>query len=149
MGGFGSQELPAHPGGRMRANLVIAVLLGVVVAAAACDESTSPEPKPDVAFIGNIDVTDHAGYGDTVKVTFNYYTAGCDTGVVVQTRPISDGLRFTVTSWPTNRVCPMTLTSSIIAPPPVGYVVIPPHPSPMRFLFTQPGGTDSVRVVGP
>lgn len=131
----------------MRTNLVIVGLLGAVVAAAACGETTSPEPKPDVAFIGNIKVSDRAAYSDTVKVSFNYYTIGCDTGVVVQTRPTTDGLRFTVTAWPTNRVCPMTLASSLIAPPPVGFVVNPPHPSPLRLVFTQPGGTDSVRVV--
>ena len=132
----------------MRINLVIAGLLGVAVAVAACDDTTSPNPQPHVAFIGNIKVTDHAASGDTVKVSFNYFTASCDTGVVVQARPTLDGLRFTVTSWPTNRVCPLTLTSSI-APPPVGYVVNPWHQSPLRLVFTQPGGTDSVRVVGP
>ena len=133
----------------MRINLVIAGLIGIAVAVAACDDSTSPAPQPHVAFIGNINVTAHAAYSDTVKVSFNYYTASCDTGVVVQTRPTLDGLRFTVTSWPTNRPCPLTLTSSIIAPPPIGYVVNPPHQSPLKLLFTQPGGTDSVRVVGP
>ena len=133
----------------MRPNLVIAVLLGVTVAAAACDDTTAPEPKPRLAFSDNIEVTPHAAYGDTVKISFNYYTASCDTGVVVQARPIVEGLRFTVTSWPTNRACPLTLTSSIIGPPPVGYVVNPPHQSPLKLAFTQPGGIDSVRVVGP
>ena len=133
----------------MRTNLVIAGLLAVAVAVAACDDSTSPGPQPRVAFIGNINVTAHAAYSDTVKVSFNYYTASCDTGVVVQARPTIEGLRFTVTSWPTNRPCLLTLTSSILGPPPVGYVVNPPHQSPLRLLFTQPEGIDSVRVVGP
>jgi len=133
----------------MRTNLVIAVLLGVTVTAAACSDTTAPAPAPHTAFIANIDATSHAGPGDTVKVSFTYYTASCDTGAVVQVRRISDGLRFTVTSWPTNRPCPLDASLSIIAPPPVGYIVNPPHVSPLRLVFTQPGGTDSVRVVGP
>jgi hypothetical protein len=133
----------------MRINLVIAGLLSAVVAVAACDDTTSPTPRPHIAAIANIKVTDHASYGDTVKVSFNYYTVSCDTGVLVQARPIVEGLRFTVTSWPTNRPCPLTLTSSIIGPPPVGYVVNPPHQSPLKLVFTQPDGVDSVRVVGP
>ena len=131
----------------MRTNLVIAVLLGAAVAVAACDETTAPEPKPHLAFIANIQVTEHATYADTVKVSFTYFTASCDTGVVVQARPDYEGVRFTVTSWPTNRACPLTASLSIIAPPPVGYVVNPPHQSPLKLIFTQPGGTDSVRVV--
>ena len=133
----------------MRTILVIAGLLGIIVAVAACDDSTAPAPKPNIAGIGNIKVTSPAAYSDTVKISFNYYTASCDTGVVVQAHPTTDGIRFTVTSWPSNRPCPLTLTSSIIGPPPVGYVVNPPHLSPLRIVFTQPGGTDSVRVVGP
>ncbi len=135
----------------MRANLVIAVLLGATVAAAACDDTTAPAPKPHIATITNIQVSGPGGSADTVKVAFNYYTASCDTGVVVQARSSVDGLRFTVTSWPSNLACPLMLTSmtSMIAMPPVGYVIYPPHPSPLKLLFTQPGGVDSVRVVGP
>ena len=133
----------------MRINLVIAGLLGAAVAVAACNDATSPAPRPHAAYIGNIKVTDHATYGDTVKVSFNYYTVSCDTGVVVESRPTIEGLRFTVTSWPTNRPCPLTLTSTILGPPPVGYVVNPPHQSPLKLVFTQPDGVDSVRVVGP
>ena len=129
----------------MRTNLVIAVLLGVVVAAAACDDTTAPAPAPRVATIYNMNVVGSGGFADTVKVSFKYIPASCDTGVVVQARPISDGIRFTVTSWPTNRPC----TLDIIAPPTVGYVVNPPHASPLRLVFTQPGPTDSVRVIGP
>ena len=133
----------------MRTNLVVAVLLGVVVTAAACNDTTAPSAAPHTAVITDIDVTSHAGPGDTVKVFFRYYTASCDTGAVVETRRISDGLRFTVTSWATNRPCPLDASLSIIAPPPVGYIVSPPHVSPLRLVFTQPDGKDSVRVVGP
>lgn len=101
----------------MRIDLVIAGLLGTVVTVAACSDATSPAPRPHAAYIANIRVTDHATYGDTVKASFNYYTVSCDTGVVVQARPTLEGLRFTVTSWPTNRVCPLTLTSSIAGQP--------------------------------
>lgn len=133
----------------MRSNLVIAVLLGVAVATSACDYTTAPKAAPRLATIANIKVSDHAGTGDTVKVSFNYSTPSCDSGVVVTVRPLGGGMRFTVTSWPTNRPCPLDVALSIMAPPPVGFVVNPPHISPLRLVFTQPGGTDSVRVVGP
>ena len=131
----------------MRINLVIAVLLGVAVATAACNDTTAPKPAPRVAYIYGIKVTDHATSSDTVKISFSYAPASCDTGVVVSVRPVSDGMRFTVTSWPSNRPCPFAAAISI-APPPIGYIVNPPHPSPLRLVFAQPGGTDSVRVVG-
>ena len=133
----------------MRMNLVVAVVLGVVVGAAACRDTTAPRPEPRLATIYSISTTAHAGSGDTEKVSFSYFTAGCDTGAVVTARPESDGMRFTVTSWPTDRVCAMTMSQTIIIQPPVGYILSPPHVSPLRFVFTQPGGTDSVRVVGP
>ena len=133
----------------MRANLVIAVLLGATVAAAACDDTTAPAPAPRLATIYNINVPDHAGYADTVKVLFNYATASCDSGVVVKTQATNDGMRFTVTSWATNRPCPLEVAADFIGPPAVGYIVTPPHLSPLRLVFTQPGGVDSVRVVGP
>ena len=133
----------------MRANLVIAVLLGVAVTAAACNDTTAPTPTPRLATIANISVAGHGGYTDTVKVSFNYYTASCDTGVVVKVGQVNEGLRFTVTSWPTNRPCPLTETFAMVVPPAVGYLVNPPHPSPLRLIFTQPEGTDSVRVVAP
>lgn len=133
----------------MRINLVIAVLLGAAVTVAACNDTTAPKPAPHLASIYGIKVTDRAAFSDTVKISFSYAPASCDTGVVVSVRPISDGMRFTVTSWPSNRDCPLTASLSIIAPPPVGYIVNPPHISPLRLVFTQPGGTDSVRVVGP
>ena len=133
----------------MRINLVIAVLLGVAVATAACNDTTAPRQAPRVATIYNISTTPHAGSGDTVKVSFSYIAAGCDTGVVVSAQPTGDGTRFTVTSWPTNRPCTLDLRTDAIASPPFGFIQAPPHISPLRFVFTQPGGTDSVRVVGP
>jgi hypothetical protein len=133
----------------MRTSLVSVVLIGTIVAAAACSDTTAPKPAPRLATITNIVTTSHAGTGDTVKISFTYFPASCDTGVVVEARPNADGLRFTVTSWPTDRACTLAPSLSIIAPPPVGYIVSPPHISPLRLVFTQPGGTDSVRVVGP
>ena len=133
----------------MRANLVIAVLLGVAAGAATCTDTTGPAPAPRLATIYGIVAPAHAGSGDTVKVSFSYYPASCDTGVVVTARPTGDGMRFSVTSWPTNRPCPLDIDLSIIGPPPMGFVVNPPHASPLRLVFAQPGGTDSVRVVAP
>ena len=133
----------------MRVNLVIAVLLGVAVGTAACNDTTAPAAAPRLATIYGIDAPAHAGFGDTVRVSFSYYSAGCDTGTVVKAQPTGDGMRFTVTSFPTNRPCPLDIALSVIGPPPMGFVVNPPHASPLRLIFTQPGGTDSVRLIAP
>lgn len=132
----------------MRINLVIAGLLGVAVAVAACNEATAPD-RPHVGTIFAIEAPANAAASDTVRVRFSYYTEFCDTGAVLSVRPSFDQIRFTVTSWPTNRPCPAVTSVIAVIPLTAGYIVNPPHASPLRLLFTQPGGTDSVRVVGP
>ena len=142
----------------MQRRFVIAGLLGVI-SFAACSDTTAPAATPHIGTIFQIRVPDHAASGDTVKIGFRYYTAGCDTGTVVEARSTSDGLRFTIRSYPTGRPCVLTPgiegvsqgstgVSDIIAPS-VGYVVAPPHIAPIRLIFTEPDGRDSVRVVGP
>jgi hypothetical protein len=131
----------------MRANLVIAVLLGVAVAGSACSDATGPKSVQHVATILDIKVPDRAAVGDTVKVVFSYAASFCDTGTVLQVRNTSEGARFTVTSWSTNQTCPAYMLSIIVLPS-AGYIVNPPHPAPLRLIFSEPGGKDSVRLVG-
>jgi len=133
----------------MGRRFVIAGIAGIITLA-ACNDSTAPATSR-IATIYQIRVPEHAAFSDTVRVSFSYWTAGCDTGVVVEQKPTIDGMRFTVRSVPTNRVCPMTLTESFvpIIVPPVGVVISPPHIAPLRLVFTEPEGGDSVRVVSP
>lgn len=132
----------------MRRLLVCAGLLGVVVAA-GCSDSTGPKSVKRVATILNIKMPATAAATDTVKVVFDYYAASyCDTGVVMQVRNFADSVRFTVTSWSTNVQCP-AYAADIIRLPSAGYMVNPPHESPLRLVFSEPGGKDSVRVVAP
>jgi hypothetical protein len=132
----------------MGRRFVIAGIAGIITLA-ACNDSTAPATSR-IATIYQIKVPEHAAFSDTVRVTFSYMTAGCDTGVVVESKPTIDGMRFTVRSFSTNQVCPMTLTESFapIIVPPVGMVIAPPHATPLRLVFTEPSGGDSVRVVG-
>lgn len=132
----------------MRRLLVCAGLLGVVVAA-GCSDTTGPKSVQRVATIVNIKVPATAAATDTVKVVFDYSPASyCDTGVVMQARTLADGLHFTVTSWSTNVQCP-AYAADIIRLPSAGYIVSPPHDTPLRLVFSEPDGKDSVRVVAP
>ncbi|MFL5562406.1 MAG: hypothetical protein ACJ79K_13110 [Gemmatimonadaceae bacterium] len=141
----------------MQRRFVIAGMLGVITVA-ACRDTTAPVVQ-HIGTIFQIRVPDHAAFGDTVKIGFRYYTAGCDTGTVVETHSTTDGLRFTVRSFATNRPCFLLAnaaggvqgnpTTDPIVAPSVGYIVAPPHLTPMRLVFSEPDGGDSVRVVGP
>lgn len=128
------------------------VIAGMValITLAACGDSTAPATSR-IATIYQIRVPEHAAFGDTVRVSFSYSLAGCDTGVVVEQKPTVDGMRFTVRSFSTNRVCPMTLMESFapIIVPPVGVVISPPHFAPMKLVFTEPEGGDSIRIISP
>jgi hypothetical protein len=141
----------------MKRRFVIAGMLGVI-ALVACNDTTAPL-TPHIATIFQISVPERAAVGDTVRIGFRYYSSGCDTGTVVEAHSTTDGLRFTVRSFSSNRICPLTLglagvnqsnsaTADIIAPS-VGYVIAPPHLAPLRLVFTEPAGGDSVRVIGP
>ena len=130
----------------MRTNLVIAVLLGVAVAAAACNDTTAPK-RPHLATIFAIQAPANAAITDTVRVRFSYYTEFCDSGAVLSVHPANDEIRFTVTSWPTNQTCPAVMSTIASIRPSVEYVVNPPHAAPLRLVFSEPTGGDSVRVV--
>ena len=131
----------------MRTRLVITGMLAAAVAAAACSDSTGPKSVQHVALIGNISVPARAAVTDTVKILFSYSTNWCDTGAVLQSRTTSEGMRFTVTSWSTDRNCPAIAAALVPVPPTAGYIVTPPHIAPMRLVFSEPDGKDSVRVV--
>ena len=130
----------------MRTNLVIAVLLGVAVVAAACENTTAPN-RPHVGTIFGIQAPANAAVSDTVRVRFSYYTQFCDTGAVLSVRLSGDEMRFTITSWPTNQPCPVVTSVFGGVPPSAGYIVNPPHAAPLRLVFSEPTGGDSVRVV--
>jgi|SRR3954469_13135631 hypothetical protein len=130
--------------------LVIVTSLLAITAVAACRDSNAPDVA-HIDAISAISVPAHASTGDTVKITFDYAPFGCDTGDVVEARTTTDGLRFTARNFSTNEPCPAVLhvQGYVYRPPHVEYIVAPPHLSPMKFVFTQPDGADSVRVVGP
>jgi hypothetical protein len=141
----------------MKRRFVIAGMLGIITVA-ACRDSNAPATQ-HIGTIFQIRVPDHATTADTVKIGFLYSRTGCDTGTVVEAQSLSDGVRFTVRSYATNRVCPLSgglysagQGNSVVPypiPSSVGYVIAPPHVSPLRLVFTEPDGADSVRIVGP
>ena len=135
----------------MRSRLVVAGIVAAAMAAAACSKSTGPKTRSvqHLGWIGHISVPARAAVTDTVKIVFSYSTQYCDTGTVLQSRTTSDGMRFTVTSWSTDRPCPAV--TSVVNPvlPMAGYIVTPPHVAPMRLVFSEPDGNDSTRVVQP
>jgi hypothetical protein len=120
-------------------------LAGVAIIA-GCGDSTGPKSVEHTNPIMQIRVPAHATFSDTLKISFGYSIPCSDTGAVIRASGIAGGWRITVTSWTSDpRFCPLT---DIIAPN-VGYLVNPPHPVPLRFVFTEPSGGDSVRVVEP
>ena len=131
----------------MRA-FVVGAMVGIIVVA-GCNDATGPKSHSvqRVATIYNIKVPARAAFGDTVRIAFNYAPFGCDSGVVFQARPTADGMRFTATSWSTELPCAYLRIMDPLASS-VGYVVNPPHNAPLRLVFTEPDGKDSVRVVG-
>ena len=92
----------------MRSRLVVAGIVAAAMAAAACSDSTGQKTRSvqHLGWIGHISVPARAAVTDTVKIVFSYSTQYCDTGTVLQSRTTSDGMRFTVTSWSTDRPCP-------------------------------------------
>ena len=99
----------------------------------------------DVAVITNISVPARAAITDTIKVGFTYVTAPCDTGLTVESRQNFDELRLTARSKHTSLPCASTYDITHAAL----HVVVPPHEAPLRLIFSEPDGNDSVRVVAP
>lgn len=124
--------------------------IAAIITLAACNDANAPTGSR-VATIYQIRVPAHASFTDTVHVAFSYAIGPCDTGTVVEARPEPDGVRFTVRSFPTNRVCPLNPTASLVPliVPQWTMAIGPPHASPLRLVFTEPSGGDSVRVISP
>jgi hypothetical protein len=125
----------------MRA-LIVAAVAGTVVVA-GCHDATAPRTDlPRTAPIEQIQVTAHAATTDTIFIRFVYVTAPCDSSAI-GVRQTSTNLRITATGYPTNRPC----IAVISAENQFRYMVLPYHAAPFTVIFTQPSGTDSVRVV--
>jgi hypothetical protein len=129
---------------RLRARLGLVGVMACVIAA-ACSSTTDPVLNGEVALIRGITVPARAASGDTIRVAFSYVTAPCDTGLTVESRQTFDEIRFTARSKQTTLPCVATLSGVH----PVGYLILPPHEAPLRLVFSEPDGNDSVRVVAP
>lgn len=109
----------------------------------ACSTTTDPVAAGAVALITAISAPARAASLDTINVAFAYVTAPCDTGLAVESRQTFDEIRFTARSKHTDLPCIAVPTIQHR----VGYVIVPPHEAPLRLIFSEPDGKDSVRVV--
>jgi hypothetical protein len=113
------------------------------VVVAGCHDATAPRTDlARTASIEQIEVSAHAATTDTIFIRFTYITAPCDTSAI-GVRQTSSSVRITATTYPTNRVCQTVLPAANN----FRYMVLPYHTAPYTVIFTQPSGTDSVRVV--
>ena len=119
-----------------------------VVAIAACTSGTDPVSQGEVQQIINITTSAHAASTDTIRIGFAYVIPPCDTGATLEVRDENGsdfaGMRFTARSHPTEAECRLSPTSHAVA-----YSISPPHFAPMKLIFSEPDGNDTVRVVGP
>ena len=127
---------------------MVLMLMSAIVATAACSDSTAPRGTRVTRQIYNIHVPAAAAAGDSIRLSFNYERAPCDSAVVVEARPGGAETRFTVSSFQPAGNCP-NVPSIATIPIPVVYVVAPPHAVPYTLKFAEPGAPDSVRVVQP
>lgn len=128
----------------MRSRLTLALL---AIAAIACRDVTSPGTRQPVSIYG-METPAHAASTDTIRISFFTGQGGCDSGLVVSSERTASGVRFSASAVTSNTVCPLAATS-LIAPLPFVFVLVPPHPAPYAVRFAQPGGTDSIRTIGP
>lgn len=128
---------------------MVVVVGAVVVGVAACTSGTDPVEQGQVVQIVNIATSARAASTDTIKVAFSYVTSPCDTGAALEVRDENGsdyaGMRFTARSHPVDQGC--VLSSMTMHP--VVYAIPPVHFAPMRLIFSEPDGNDTVRVVGP
>jgi hypothetical protein len=124
------------------------MLILAIVGAAACSDSTSPTRARATLPIYNIKVPASAAATDSIRISFNYNRAGCDSALAVEARPSVTEVRFTASSIPTNEVCPYGLPVALNIIP-VVFVVPPPHALPYTVRFAEPGEPDSIRIVAP
>ena len=132
---------------RGRLIAVGALVLGAGIA--ACTSGTDPVVQGQVVQIVDITTSARAASTDTIRVAFSYVTSPCDTGSALEVRDENGsdfaGMRFTARSHPLDQGC--TLNSMTTHP--VVYAIPPVHFAPMRLIFSEPDGNDTVRVVGP
>src|SRR5512142_872426 len=119
---------------------MVLMLMCTIAAAAACNDSTAPARR-EVRRITNIRIPARAANTDSIRITFDYDAAPCDSGMTVETRPTPSDIRFVVTSYPTGQNCPYALAARINIP--VVYVVAPPHATPYTAKFAEPAEPDS------
>lgn len=129
----------------MRSSSLSLALLPVLVA--ACGSPTAPAVRHVVA-ITSIQTPAHAAATDTLWISFDAIP-GCDTGFVIATEYMQTGMRFAASSVSTPGPCMQTMDAPDIYISPRVYAIVPPHPSPFVARFAEPGGTDSVRTIGP
>jgi hypothetical protein len=131
-------------GDGMRRYLVIFAMAALVVAA-GCKDSAGPDGDgPYAAAITDINVPSQIALGDTVRLSFSYFTPGCDSSTV-QIQQGDTQLRFTAMGYRTDRIC----VSDLGGTHRFSYYVFPPHGGPLSITFTEPTGGDSVRTVTP
>jgi len=130
-----------------RAGVVVLMVAGVV--AAACTTGTDPVSQGEVRQIVGITTSAHAAASDTIRIAFSYVIPPCDSGATLEVRDENDadyaGVRFTARSHTVDAACPLGPT----LPHAVAYLIAPPHFAPMKLIFSEPDGNDTVRVVGP
>lgn len=119
-----------------------------LIAAAACNDSTGPKATRATRRIYNIQVPARAAATDSIRLSFEYDHAYCDSALVVEARPGVTEIRFAVSSISTKGVCPDGLPIANIRNP-VVYVVAPPHALPYTAKFAEPAEPDSIRTVQP
>ena len=121
----------------------------VAVLVAACTSGTDPVIQGQLVPIVDITTSAHAASTDTIRVAFSYITSPCDTGAALEVRDENGsdyaGMRFTARSHPVDQGCVLSsMTTHAVV-----YAIPPVHFAPIRLIFSEPDGKDTVRVVGP
>jgi hypothetical protein len=119
--------------------MIVSLLTVTTFLSLACRDE-GPERQQQTIY--GIKLTPTAAAIDTIRISFNTGGNPCDTDTKVQTEFLADGVRFSASSVPVDRVCPLDFIQL-----PFIYLVAPPHSSPFTARFAEPGQQDSVRVV--
>ena len=119
-------------------------LLSAFALSTSCSDAISPAERHQVTIFA-IQTSPRAAVTDTIHISFQFGTSGCDTAIVLESQLESDGIRLGVSSVGTGRLCPVGIAQ--VYQPPFLYVVGPPHQAPFTVRFAEPGEADSVRVI--